>query len=141
MPSLVGLDEKQQLDFVDPEYVTATVKLARLVGDVMTSVYNRNQMQPFLRNVSDILRDLKEWKANLPDSIGLLVGDLSATLPRHLVYLHLSINQVSSPVFRMRWVRNEDTFCSHRYLSFAGYLCSSSHTVEYSNTVLTSPSA
>jgi len=94
MPSFAGLDEKQQLDFVDPEYATATVKLARLVGDVMTSFYNRNQMQPFIRNFSDILTHLKEWKANLPGSIRLLVGDLSATLPRHLVYLHLSINQV-----------------------------------------------
>jgi len=93
MPSFAGLDEKQQLDFVDPEYATATVKLARLVGDVMTSFYNRNQMQPFIRNFSDILTHLKEWKANLPGSIRLLVGDLSATLPRHLVYLHLSINQ------------------------------------------------
>ncbi|PVH68285.1 hypothetical protein DL98DRAFT_599667 [Cadophora sp. DSE1049] len=80
MPSFAGLDEKQQLDFVDPDYATATVKLARLVGDVMTNVYNRNQKQPFIHSVGEISKHLKEWKANLTESTRLLAGDLSCVI-------------------------------------------------------------
>ncbi|KAG4435730.1 hypothetical protein IFR05_008780 [Cadophora sp. M221] len=100
MPSFSGLDEKQMLDFADPDYSIATIKLARIVGDVMMTVYNRNQKQPFIRSVREISRNLKQWKINLPGSIRLPPGDPSTDLPKHLLYLNLFFNQASrsSPI-------------------------------------------
>ncbi|KIW50250.1 hypothetical protein PV05_11857 [Exophiala xenobiotica] len=93
LPSMSGLENKEKEDFADPEYAIANIKLAGIVGDVMTDVYTRKQTQPFLHSVSTILRKLQSWKTHLPDSLKLPHTDTCASLPRNLSSLHLSFDQ------------------------------------------------
>ena len=94
LPSMTGLNEQEQANFSDPEYAIANIKLARIVGNVIAKIYGRNQTEPFVQSVRAILRDLKDWMTNLPESIKLPRASTSA--PRNIIALHLSLNQVST---------------------------------------------
>lgn len=95
LPSMSGLNNKQKEDFSDFEYAIATIKLARIVSDTIARIYSRNQTEPFIRSVRSILRDLKEWMANLPIILKLQQTDMSTFAPRNISAIHLSFNQVS----------------------------------------------
>jgi len=95
---MTGLNEQEQANFADPEYAIANIKLARIVGNVIAKIYGRNQTEPFVQSVRTILRDLKAWMTDLPDSIKLPRTGLSTSAPRNIIALHLSFNQVSTSV-------------------------------------------
>jgi hypothetical protein len=99
MPSMTGLNEHQKKDFADPDYVIAHIKLARVVGDAVASIYNRNQTEAFARSVKAVLRDLRVWLQDLPASLNLPHSDDAYLLPRQLASLHLRFNQVGATPF------------------------------------------
>jgi proline utilization trans-activator len=91
LPSISGLTEEERTDFPDPAYIIASIKLAKIAGDIITKIYCRGHPPPFINSVQQILRDLNVWMAALPESIRLSKSEPSS---RHVVSLHLSFNQV-----------------------------------------------
>ena len=83
-------------DFRDPEYIIASIDLARLAGQITASIYSRKRQKgDFSQRVQQNLRDLRGWIQGLPTHLKIEKVELSETLPRPIIYLHLSFNQVS----------------------------------------------
>ena len=92
LPSFSGLTGDERIEFPDPEYIIASIKLAKIAGNIITNIYSRGRSPPFINSVQKVLRDLNVWMADLPDSIRL--AEAGGCTPRHVVSLHLSFNQV-----------------------------------------------
>ncbi|KAH6703133.1 fungal-specific transcription factor [Leptodontidium sp. MPI-SDFR-AT-0119] len=90
LPSNSMLTEEAKAEFSDPAYIIASIKLARIAGEIVTSIYCRGHPPPFIQSVQRILRSLNAWMAALPESVRLSKSGSSA---RHVVSLHLSFNQ------------------------------------------------
>ena len=92
LPSFSGLTGEERIEFPDPEYIIASIKIAKIAGNIITNIYSRGRSPPFINSVQKVLRDLNVWMADLPDSIRL--AEAGGCTPRHVVSLHLSFNQV-----------------------------------------------
>ncbi|PVH70848.1 fungal-specific transcription factor [Cadophora sp. DSE1049] len=90
LPSISGLTEEANAEFSDLSYIIASIKLARIAGEIVTNIYCRGKPPPFVQSVQRILRDLNAWMTALPESVRL---SGSGSSPRHVVSLHLSFNQ------------------------------------------------
>ncbi|KAH8599112.1 fungal-specific transcription factor domain-containing protein [Bisporella sp. PMI_857] len=90
-PYISALDENERAQLPEPAYMIASIQLAKITGSIISTIYRRNNPPPFILSVQKILRDLKSWIANLPETVKLVSGDKPRA--RHIVSLHLSFNQ------------------------------------------------
>ncbi|KAJ5721038.1 Major facilitator superfamily domain general substrate transporter [Penicillium malachiteum] len=93
MPSTISPQWKHEEELSDPEYMTANIKLARIVGETITKLYSRRKYQEtFLQRVQKLLKALKNWVETLPESLRLNMEDLESS-KKPLVSLHMAFNQ------------------------------------------------
>lgn len=93
MPSTISPRWRHEEELSDSDYMTANIKLARIVGETITKLYSRRKYQEtFLQRVQKILKALKHWVETLPESLRLNMEDLESS-KKPIVSLHLSFNQ------------------------------------------------
>ncbi|KAK7729500.1 hypothetical protein SLS57_001987 [Botryosphaeria dothidea] len=94
LPSSEGLTGPQARDFGDPDYIIASIKLARLATHIISSIYKRKgQHGAFSQRVQQALRNLRSWVEELPSHLQLDTEESLQTKTKPIVYLHLSFNQ------------------------------------------------
>ncbi|KAH0032267.1 putative fungal-specific transcription factor, partial [Aureobasidium melanogenum] len=94
LPTDEGLTEAQKDDFIDADYLTASISLARIAGGIIGSLYSRRKLpDTFSQRVQAVFRKLRDWVEALPPSMQLRQEDASSQVARHIVMLHLSFNQ------------------------------------------------
>ena len=82
-------------DFGDSAYSIASIKLARLSGRMLHSIYSRVPQQKSLsQRVQEALKDLRQWVEELPGHLNIESNDATELSPKP-VSLHLSFNQAS----------------------------------------------
>ncbi|KAE8375442.1 fungal-specific transcription factor domain-containing protein [Aspergillus bertholletiae] len=93
MPSNVSPAQLHEEQFNDTEYLTANVKLARIVGETIAKLYSRRKYsETFLQRVQKLLKALKNWVETLPEHLRLHEEDPGIYV-KHISSLHLSFNQ------------------------------------------------
>ncbi|GAB1202846.1 hypothetical protein APSETT445_001469 [Aspergillus pseudonomiae] len=93
MPSNISPAQLHEEQFTDTEYLTANVKLARIVGETIAKLYSRRKYsETFLQRVQKLLKALKSWVETLPEHLRLNDDD-PGTYMKHISSLHLSFNQ------------------------------------------------
>lgn len=77
----------------DTEFLTASIELAKITGQVIDHVYSRKVFpESFLQREQKLLISLKEWCCALPPQIRL---SREGPVPMNVISLHLQFNQVS----------------------------------------------
>ncbi|KXG51070.1 Major facilitator superfamily domain, general substrate transporter [Penicillium griseofulvum] len=93
MPSTISPEWRHGEELSDSEYMTANIKLARIVGETITKLYSRRKYQEtFLQRVQKLLKSLKHWVETLPESLRLNMEDLESS-KKPVVSLHMAFNQ------------------------------------------------
>lgn len=93
MPSTISPRWRHEEELSDSEYMTANIKLARIVGETITKLYSRRKYQEtFLQRVQKLLKALKNWVETLPESLRLNMEDLESS-KKPVVSLHMAFNQ------------------------------------------------
>ncbi|CAG8946833.1 unnamed protein product [Penicillium salamii] len=93
MPSTISPRWRHEEELSDSEYMTANIKLARIVGETITKLYSRRKYQEtFLQRVQKLLKALKHWVETLPESLRLNMDDLESS-KKPIVSLHMAFNQ------------------------------------------------
>lgn len=91
-PSDDGLTDAQKGDVVSADYLCASMRLASIAGETISTLYSRKKNdRPFVQKVQAIFKSLRDWSATLPESVKMW-PDKPASW--HIVALHLSFNQV-----------------------------------------------
>ncbi|KAF2223017.1 fungal-specific transcription factor domain-containing protein [Elsinoe ampelina] len=81
-------------DLIDHEFLIATIKLARILGDIASSLYTRAKAQrSSLHRVQTLLKSLQTWHDNLPKHLQLPKSTPIQTVPRPVATMHLWFNQ------------------------------------------------
>ncbi|KAL1651212.1 hypothetical protein SLS58_000550 [Diplodia intermedia] len=94
LPSCEGLTGPGAKDFGDPDYIIASIRLARLATHIIASIYKRKgQHGPFSQRVQQALRNLRSWVEELPSHLQLDTDDSLQAKSKPVIYLHLSFNQ------------------------------------------------
>lgn len=95
-PSSQGLTEIELGDFLDEQYVNASIRLARLSRNIVHAIYNRKPTQvAFSQRVQGALKELRAWVESLPKHLQLPPSLGLQPLQRPQKWLHLTFNQVS----------------------------------------------
>jgi proline utilization trans-activator len=91
MPSMDGLTEDEMAEFLDPIPLCTNIKLARIIGNILTDIYGIPKSTKGLctHRVHGILKQLREWHDELPQ--GMRIKDRGT--PRPAASLHLAYNQ------------------------------------------------
>ncbi|KAK6002093.1 hypothetical protein QM012_001731 [Aureobasidium pullulans] len=90
-PSDAGLTDAQKGDVVSADYLCASMRLASIAGETISTLYSRKKNdRPFVQKVQAIFKSLRDWSATLPESVKMW-PDKPASW--HIVALHLSFNQ------------------------------------------------
>ncbi|KAJ5138999.1 transcriptional regulator family: Fungal Specific TF [Penicillium bovifimosum] len=93
MPSTISPRRRHEEELSDTEYMTANIKLARIVGETITKLYSRRKYQEtFLQRVQKLLKALKNWVETLPESLRLNMEELESS-KKPVVSLHMAFNQ------------------------------------------------
>lgn len=93
MPSTISPRWRHDEELSDTDYMTANIKLARIVGETITKLYSRRKYQEtFLQRVQKLLKALKNWVETLPESLKLNMEDLESS-KKSVVSLHMAFNQ------------------------------------------------
>ncbi|TIC95126.1 putative transcriptional regulatory protein C3C7.04 [Colletotrichum higginsianum] len=93
LPSNPAVDESVADDFADASYFVASVKLARLLGRVVPSIYRRRAQQTSLSHrVQEALKELRAWSGELPPQLHIDFKPTSERTPKP-ISLHLNFNQ------------------------------------------------
>lgn len=93
MPSNIEPRQLHEEQFSDTDYLTANVKLAKIVGETISKLYSRRKYtETFLQRVQKLLKALKNWVETLPDHIRLNQEDPEAN-KKPITSLHLAFNQ------------------------------------------------
>ncbi|KGO65652.1 Major facilitator superfamily domain, general substrate transporter [Penicillium italicum] len=93
MPSTISPRWRHEEELSDSEYMTANIKLARIVGETITKLYSRRKYrETFLQRVQKLLKALKHWVETLPESLRLNMEDLESS-KKPIVSLHMAFNQ------------------------------------------------
>lgn len=91
-PSDAGLSDAQKGDVVSADYLCASMRLASIAGETISTLYSRKKSdRPFIQKVQAIFKSLRDWSATLPEDVRMQ-PDKPASW--HIVALHLSFNQV-----------------------------------------------
>ncbi|KAF4538390.1 uncharacterized protein LTHEOB_10736 [Lasiodiplodia theobromae] len=94
LPSSEGLTGPQARDFGDPDYIIASIRLARLATHIIASIYKRKgQHGAFSQRVQQALRNLRSWVEELPSHLQLDTEESLQAKSKPIIYLHLSFNQ------------------------------------------------
>ncbi len=99
LPSFDGLSQQDTADFYDPAYLLAQISLARIVGNVMGSIYHIPQpgrTNTFVQGVQTILTSLRSFRSSLPALLRLDPNNSPMYSNRSVASLHLHFNQVST---------------------------------------------
>ena len=95
LPSDAGLSKEQKEDFVEADYLTASVQLARIAGRIVSTLYSRKRLpETFTRRVQTVFKDLTEWFATLPENLAMRPEKACGQAARRILSLHLAFNQV-----------------------------------------------
>ncbi|KAF7155096.1 hypothetical protein CNMCM5623_005304 [Aspergillus felis] len=93
MPSRISPAQLHDEQFSDPDYQTANIELARIVGETIAKLYSRRKYsETFLQRVQKLLKALKNWVDTLPDHLRLNENDPEMNT-KHISSLHLAFNQ------------------------------------------------
>lgn len=93
MPSTVSPRWRHEEELSDTDYMTANVKLARIVGETITKLYSRRKYEEtFLQRVQKLLKALKNWVETLPENLRLNMENLESS-KKVVVSLHMAFNQ------------------------------------------------
>ncbi|KAJ6113853.1 transcriptional regulator family: Fungal Specific TF [Penicillium sp. IBT 18751x] len=93
MPKTISPTWRHDEELSDTAYMTANIKLARIVGETITKLYSRRKYQEtFLQRVQKLLKSLKNWVETLPESLRLNMEDLESS-KKPVVSLHMAFNQ------------------------------------------------
>lgn len=99
MPSPIAPKQLHDEELSDTEYMSANIKLARIVGETITKLYSRRKYQEtFLQRVQKLLKALKNWVDTLPESLRLNMEDIESS-KKPVLSLHLAFNQVNHRPF------------------------------------------
>lgn len=97
LPSDEGLPSEARSELHDAEHIVFVVRLARLTMNAVNSLYVRKrQPTSFSERVQTTVQALSEWSTDLPARLQLNAEDTGSQNERHVVFLHLSFNQVRS---------------------------------------------
>ncbi|KAG8668392.1 hypothetical protein FPOAC2_07676 [Fusarium poae] len=91
MPSQEGLTREEMAEFLDPQNLITNIKLARIIGNILTHIYGIPKATNglYIHQVHGILKQLREWHDELrPD---MRVKERGT--PRPVASLHLAYNQ------------------------------------------------
>jgi proline utilization trans-activator len=92
LPSGEGLESE---DFADADYILQSIELTRLSAQIINSIYSRQKHQTaFSHRVQSNLKQLTKWVESLPQHLRLHNVGAAQVSPNHIVYLHLTFNQV-----------------------------------------------
>lgn len=95
LPCDTGLNDEQKADFVNANYLSANARLAKVAGDIITTLYNRKRLsETFSQRVQNIFKSLRDWFATLPEDVQMNSEKSQGQVARHITLLHLSFNQV-----------------------------------------------
>ncbi|KAI5459136.1 fungal-specific transcription factor domain-containing protein [Mariannaea sp. PMI_226] len=91
LPSMEGLTEEERAEFLDPLPIVTNIKLARIIGNILTDIYGipKSTSGLCIHRVHGILKQLREWHDALPP--GMRVNENGT--PRTVASLHLAYNQ------------------------------------------------
>ncbi|KAK4142435.1 proline utilization trans-activator-like protein [Dichotomopilus funicola] len=91
MPSMDGLTDDETAEFLDPVPICTNIKLARIIGNILTDIYGipKSTRGLCIHRVHGILKQLREWHDELPK--GMRIRDRGT--PRPVASLHLAYNQ------------------------------------------------
>ncbi|TEA17097.1 putative transcriptional regulatory protein [Colletotrichum sidae] len=100
LPSNPAVDATVADDFADASYAIASVKLARVLGKIVPSIYRRrNQQTSLSHRVQEALQELRGWSEELPPQLHIDAPVTSERMPKPLA-LHLNFNQCAESVTR-----------------------------------------
>ncbi|KAH7182459.1 fungal-specific transcription factor domain-containing protein [Fusarium flagelliforme] len=91
MPSQEGLTREEMAEFLDPQNLITNIKLARIIGNILTHIYGIPKATNglYIHQVHGILKQLRAWHDDLrPD---MRVKERGT--PRPVASLHLAYNQ------------------------------------------------
>ncbi|KAF4450928.1 hypothetical protein F53441_5989 [Fusarium austroafricanum] len=91
MPSMDGLTKEEMAEFLDPQNLIINIKLARIIGNILTHIYGIPKATNglYIHQVHGILKQLRAWHDELqPD---MRVKERGT--PRPVASLHLAYNQ------------------------------------------------
>ena len=96
LPSLANLSgESAEVDFADPDYLTASFRLANIGCQITSSIYSRRtQRNDFSFRVQQALRDIGGWLQGLPDRLRSAMEQMPPDPAMPIVTLYLYFNQV-----------------------------------------------
>ncbi|KAF6828320.1 fungal specific transcription factor domain-containing protein [Colletotrichum plurivorum] len=100
LPSNPPVDAGVSDDFPDASYFVASVKLARVLGRIVPSIYRRrNQQTSLSHRVQEALNDLRGWFEELPPQLHIDSEAAFGDSPKP-ISLHLNFNQCAVSVTR-----------------------------------------
>ncbi|KAE8383721.1 fungal-specific transcription factor domain-containing protein [Aspergillus bertholletiae] len=81
-------------DFVDTDYLTASIHVARIGAHIAASIYGRRpQLSTFSQRVQQAIRDLDGWLQELPAPLRAAISQVPPNAPMPIVTLYLYFNQ------------------------------------------------
>ncbi|KAL2835026.1 fungal-specific transcription factor domain-containing protein [Aspergillus cavernicola] len=91
MPSMEGLTREEMTEFLDPQNLIINIKLARIIGNILTQIYGIPKATNglYIHQVHSILKQLRAWHDELPPDMRLK----ERGTPRPVASLHLAYNQ------------------------------------------------
>ncbi|KAJ5585471.1 Major facilitator superfamily domain general substrate transporter [Penicillium hispanicum] len=93
LPTTISPRWRHEEELSDTDYMTANIKLARIVGETITKLYSRRKYEEtFLQRVQKLLKALKNWVETLPESLRLNMENLESS-KKAVVSLHMAFNQ------------------------------------------------
>lgn len=104
LPSDNDLTSTQNDDLISSKYLIASIRLARIAGNIISNLYSRKKLEnTFSQRVHKIFRDLRNWFETLPEDMQIRNND-SSLVARHIVSLHLSFNQVGQLIVQRKFL-------------------------------------
>lgn len=95
LPSIQNLPASSAEDFADPDYLTASLRVANLGAQISSTIYSRmSQRGSFSWRVQQALRDLNSWVEELPSHLRLTMDSIPPNASMPIITLHLYFNQV-----------------------------------------------
>ncbi|KAJ5698108.1 hypothetical protein N7462_000113 [Penicillium macrosclerotiorum] len=110
MPSDVPGDIHDE-QFSDTKFLTASIQLAQITGQVIEKVYSRKkQPDSFLQREQKLLMSLKQWAQALPLHLRL---NRDGPIPKNVISLHLQFNQciilATRPILLYSLIQSRDS--------------------------------
>ncbi|KAM0212537.1 hypothetical protein ACHAQD_009702 [Fusarium lateritium] len=91
MPSMENLTREEMAEFLDPQNLIINIKLARIIGNILTHIYGIPKATNglYIHQVHGILKQLRAWHDDLRSDMRVK----ERGTPRPVASLHLAYNQ------------------------------------------------